>query len=167
LGASRLDWPDDGGREKKDEMTDVSGEVNEESVEVRLEVGAPADVVFDYFVDSDKLSRWLGRALTVDPVAGGTFSVAVDDGSTGEEIGFAVGSFIEIDRPKRLALSWGWDGSDDVPPGSSTVDVSFDDKGDSTLITIVHTGLPPDFRDTHLEGWFEHGLRLTGDTATG
>lgn len=148
-------------------MTDVSGEVTEENVEVRLEVGAPAEVVFDYFVDPDKLGLWLGRALTIDPVPGGAFSVAVNDSNDGEEIGFTVGSYREIDRPKRLELSWGWHGSDEVPPGSSIVEVSFDDKGDSTVITIVHSGLHPDFRETHLEGWIDHGLRLTGDAASG
>jgi uncharacterized protein YndB with AHSA1/START domain len=146
-------------------MTDVSGEVAEEQVEVHIEVGASAEVAFDYFVDPAMLSRWLGRALTIDPVPGGAFSVAVDDGTTGEEFGFAVGSYTEIDRPKRLVLSWGWDGSDEVPPGSSSVEVSFDDRGASTVISITHAGLPADFRETHLEGWLEHGIRLTEDTA--
>jgi uncharacterized protein YndB with AHSA1/START domain len=148
-------------------MTDVSGEVTEEKVEVRLEVGAPAEAVFDYFVDPDKLGRWLGRALTIDPVPGGAFSVAADDGQTGEEFGFAVGSYTEIDRPKRLVLAWGWDGSEEVPPGSSTVEVSLDDNGDDTILTIAHSGLPADFRETHLEGWIDHGTRLTADAAAG
>ena len=148
-------------------MTDVSGEVSGDLVEVRLEVQAPAEVVFDYFVEPDKIARWLGRALAIEAVPGGDFRVAVDDGTTGEEFGFAIGQYTEIDRPKRLVLSWGWDGSEEVPPGSSTVEASFDDRGDSTMITIVHSGLPADFRSTHLEGWIEHGERLTEDGRTG
>ena len=146
-------------------MTDVSGEIVGEKVEVRLEVDGPAEVVFDYFVDPDNFNRWLGRALTVDPVPNGPFSVAVDDGKTGEEFGFAVGSYAEIDRPKHVVLTWGWEGSEEVPPGSSTVDVSFEDRGGRTLITIDHTGLPAEFRETHLEGWIDHGGRLTADAA--
>ncbi len=147
-------------------MTDVSGEVTGDTVEVRLEVGAPAEVAFEYFVDPANFSRWLGRPLKVDPVPDGPFSVAVDDGATGEEFGFAVGSYATIDRPKHLVLTWGWEGSDEVPPGSSTVEVAFEDRGDSTIITIDHAGLPAEFRVTHLEGWIDHGARLTADAAT-
>jgi uncharacterized protein YndB with AHSA1/START domain len=59
---------------------------------------------------------------------------------------------VEIDPPKRIVLAWGYEsesqfplpGMRDVPPLSTTVEISFVEDGDETVIHIRHSGLPSD-----------------------
>ena len=42
----------------------------------------------------------------------------------------------------RLAYSFGWDGSEEVPPGSSLVEIDLmEQPPDGTLLRLTHTGL--------------------------
>jgi uncharacterized protein YndB with AHSA1/START domain len=72
-----------------------------------------------------------------------------------------VGSFLEIDPPRRVVFTWGWENSDLlVPPGSSTVEIDLVPDGDGTLLRLVHRGLPPRTRAPHGEGWNHYLDRL-------
>ena len=42
----------------------------------------------------------------------------------------------------RLAYSFGWDGSKDVPPGSGLVEIDLVEQPDGTLLRMTHSGLP-------------------------
>ena len=43
----------------------------------------------------------------------------------------------------RLAYSFGWNGSEVVPPGSSLVEIDLlDEQPNGTLLRLTHTGLP-------------------------
>ncbi len=43
----------------------------------------------------------------------------------------------------RLAYSFGWDGSAEVPPGSSLIEIDLiEQPPDGTLLRLTHTGLP-------------------------
>ena len=44
--------------------------------------------------------------------------------------------------PLRVVMTWGWDGSDEVPPGSSTVRIELDATDAGTRVRLTHTGLP-------------------------
>ena len=59
----------------------------------------------------------MGTDAQVEPQPGGLYLVNV----TGAR--FARGSFSEVVPVHRLAYSFGWDGSETVPPGSSLVEV--------------------------------------------
>jgi len=75
--------------------------------------------------------------------------------------------FVEIDPPSRLVYTWGWEGSDVVPPGSSTVEVTLEPDGDYTIVRLVHRGLPgADKVDLHTKGW-EHYLSRLSIAASG
>jgi uncharacterized protein YndB with AHSA1/START domain len=52
------------------------------------------------------------------------------------------GEFVEIDPPRRLVFTWGWEGDEEVPPGSSTVEVTLTPDGDATVLHLVHGDLP-------------------------
>jgi uncharacterized protein YndB with AHSA1/START domain len=42
----------------------------------------------------------------------------------------------------RLAYSFGWDGNEVVPPGSSLVEIDLIEQPDGTLLRVTHSGLP-------------------------
>ena len=66
----------------------------------------------------------------------------------------ARGEFLEIDPPRRLVFSWGWEGIDALPPGQSTVEVDLIDEGGATLLRLRHNGLPTDNAcQLHTYGW--------------
>lgn len=149
-------------------MTDfirgIRGEVVDNTVEVEIEIDAPAEVIFDYFVVPEKLERWLGPSEGLDPRPGGRFAATLSDDDR------ASGSYLDIDRPKRLSFSWGWEGSETVPPGSSVVEVTLEETGSTTVVRVSHRGLPDDQPSSHLDGWLHYlGVchEVIVDTAAG
>ena len=102
--------------------------------EVRIK--AAPETIFSFFTDPGKMIRWKGMTASLDPVAGGEYHVDITDQAV------AIGRYIELDPPRRLVLTWGWEGSDAVPPGSSTVEITLVPDGDETIVTLVHRDLP-------------------------
>jgi hypothetical protein len=92
--------------------------------------------VFALLTDPEKILRWMGTEAQVEPQPGGLYLVNV----TGAR--FARGSFREVVPVHRLAYSWGFDGSEVVPPGSSLVEIDLIEQPDGTLLRMTHTGLP-------------------------
>src|ERR671910_516758 len=75
--------------------------------------------------------------------------------------GFARGSFREVVPVHRPAYSFGWDGSEVVPPGSSLVEIDLIEQPDGTLLRLTHTGLPDAEQCAgHAEGWGHYLGRL-------
>jgi uncharacterized protein YndB with AHSA1/START domain len=100
------------------------------------------------------MRRWMGGHVLLEPRNGGRF--AVDIGSN-----HARGSFVDVVRPERVVFTWGWEGSDLVPPGSSTVTFIFEAKGEGTLVRLTHSGLPSGEDLRHSHGWDHYLGRLT------
>lgn len=123
-------------------------------VTVEVMVEASPETIFEFFTDPEKMVRWQGTRAELDPVPGGIFSVDVTDRA------LARGEFVEIEPPDRVVFTWGWDGGDSVPPGSSTVEITLERQGGSTLVRLVHSDLPEDERDLHREGWEHFIARL-------
>jgi uncharacterized protein YndB with AHSA1/START domain len=123
--------------------------------EVRIE--ASPETVFEFFTDPVKAVRWMGVAATLDPRPGGVYRV---------EIGsyIAVGEFVEVDPPNRIAWTWGWENDPEMtPPGSSTVEVTLTPEGDGTLVRLVHSGLRSERSvegHGHGHGWDQYMPRL-------
>ena len=63
------------------------------------------------------------------------------------------GEFKEVVPVSRLAYTFGWDGSQTVPPGSSLIEVDLTPKNGSTVVRFSHSGLPPEEVPGHREGW--------------
>lgn len=135
-------------------MPKINGAVVDHIVEVEIEIEAPADAVFDFLIVPEKFLRWMGQEGTIDPRPGGGLTVKVGDDDT------AVGQYVEIDRPKHLVFTWGWLGSELVPPGSSTVEINLREENDRTVVSLIHSGLPEDQPASHLEGWLHFGAQL-------
>lgn len=119
-----------------------------------VHIDAPPETVYPYFTDPGLMVRWLGTSATLDPVPGGKFAVDVGDSA-------ARGSYLSLDPPRSLVFTWGMPGSDSLPPGGTTVEVTFTPAGDGTLVTLVHRGLPAEHRQSHEEGWHTFFGNLT------
>src|SRR4029077_4520806 len=107
----------------------------QEALVVRREqhVPAPPAAVFALLTDPEKILRWMGTETQVEPQLGGLYLVNV----TGAR--FARGSFREVVPVHRLAYSFGWDGSEVVPPGSSLVEIDLLEQPGGTLLRLTHT----------------------------
>ena len=111
--------------------------------------------VFSYLVQPEKFVLWMGTEATIDARPGGAFRLDVD----GEHI--ASGTIEAVDPPHRVVLTWGWEGSEDVPPGSTTVEITLEARGRETLLRLRHTGLPNEAqRDVHAAGWSDYLAQL-------
>ena len=116
-----------------------------------ITIQAPPDIVFSYFIDPTKHVKWQGTEVEVDPRPGGQIRVNFGPGYV------AAGTYLEVDPPKKLVYTWGWveEGSTVVPPGSSTVEVTFEQVGDATVVRLCHAGLPEEALAFHRDGWDE------------
>jgi uncharacterized protein YndB with AHSA1/START domain len=130
-------------------------------VEVSIRIDASPSTVFGYFVDPDRMCAWMGVAAEVDPRPGGAYRVDVN----GRDV--AVGKYVEIRPDERVVWTWGWDGNDGLPPGSTTVEVTLTQDGDGTVVRLRHSGLPTeDAMKRHGEGW-DHYLDRLAVAASG
>jgi uncharacterized protein YndB with AHSA1/START domain len=130
-----------------------------EPYEHSLHIAAEPAQVFVYFTRPDAILCWMGDYAVLDPRPGGQFTLDVN--------GVPVrGQYLEIDPPRRLVISWGHAGSQRLPPGASTVEITLTPERDGTTVRIVHRDLPePDARD-HATGW-PHFLHRLTTAATG
>jgi len=106
-------------------------------IEVERRIAAPPEVVFSYFTDAERYRIWQGVEAELDPRPGGVFRVRM----TNRSRYFASGAFEEVDPPRRLVFTWGFEGVDGLPPGTTTVEVLLEPDGDGTLLRLRHSGL--------------------------
>ncbi len=129
----------------------------QEALVVRREthISAPPAAVFALMTDPEKILRWMGTEVQVDPRPGGLYLVNV----TGSRA--ARGTFREVIPVHRLAYSFGWDGSEQVPPGSSLIEIDLIEQPEGTLLRLTQTGLPTAEQcASHAEGWAHYVGRL-------
>ena len=124
-----------------------------------IHIAAPPEVVFEYFTRPEALVRWLGEGAVLDPRPGGEFTVRFRGASV-------QGRYLEVDRPRRVVISWGRAGSAGFPPGASTLEVTLVADGEGTTVRVVHDGLPPTEASPHARGW-AHVLPRLAVTAAG
>jgi uncharacterized protein YndB with AHSA1/START domain len=100
---------------------------------------------------------WMGTRAELDPRPGGRYRVEVESG------GVAAGEYREVDPPHRLVFSWGWEGDEALPAGSTTVEITLAPAGSGCLLRLRHLGLPsPEQRELHQGGWHLYADRLAG-----
>jgi uncharacterized protein YndB with AHSA1/START domain len=121
--------------------------------EIRI-VGTP-EAVFAYLVDQDKMVRWMGWHAESDPRPSGIYAVDINAQAR------ARGRYVEIVPHTRIVFTFGWEGDDSVPPGSSTLEVTLTPDGDGTHVRLVHRGLlTAAMREQHRDGWQLYLARL-------
>lgn len=126
-----------------------------------IRIAAPPATVFAFLTDPDKILRWIGTEATVEAHPGGLYLVNVG----GKNI--ARGQFTEVIPVHRLAYSFGWEGRENVPPGSGLIEIDLIDQGEGTLVRMTHSGLP-DAQEcaSHQKGW-DHYLERLAVAASG
>jgi uncharacterized protein YndB with AHSA1/START domain len=120
-----------------------------------LAIDASPETVWEFLVDPEKLMRWKGINADLETQPGGIFRCEVIPGH------IARGEYVEIDKPNKLVFTWGWDGSEDVPPGSSTIEIELASDGEGTSLRFVHKDLPnAEAIASHAHGWDHYLPRL-------
>ena len=130
-----------------------------EALTVRREIhiAAPPATVFAFLTDPEKIVSWVGAKVTAEAHPGGLYLVK----SVGNGAHVARGEFREVVPVHRLAYSFGWEGDDAVPPGSSLVEIDLLDRDGGTLLRMTHSGLPDEAQCAgHDKGWAHYLGRL-------
>ena len=131
-----------------------------------LTIAAKPETVWEFLVDEEKAKRWMGIDAKLEPQPGGLYRVEIIPDAV------ARGTFLEIDPPRRLVFTWGWeprpDGETyDVEPGQSTVEITLEPDGDGTHLRFEHRDLPSgESAARHGHGW-DHFLPRLAEAATG
>jgi uncharacterized protein YndB with AHSA1/START domain len=136
-----------------------------ESLVVRREthIAAPRASVFAFLTDPEKILQWMGTEATTEVHPDGIYLVK----GVGVVNRTARGAFREVVPVHRLAYSFGWEGSEKVPPGSSLIEIDLIERDGGTLLRMTHSGLPDaDQCAFHAEGW-AHYLGRLAEAAAG
>ena len=119
-------------------------------------IAARPSIVFEALTSPEGIAHWWGPdagpvlLAETDVRIGGRFRVRFRklDGSEHE----SSGEYLEIARPKRLAMSWQWKGGED--PGESLVEIDLRAVAEGTEMTFTHSRLhDEETRRSHEEGW--------------
>jgi uncharacterized protein YndB with AHSA1/START domain len=146
---------------RDDRLPGEEERLHESELVVEQRIEAPPGVVFSYFTDPEKYRRWKGERAELDPRPGGRYRVEMGGGPV------MLGEYVEVEAPRRLVFTWGWEGDDSMPPGSTTVEVTLIPDRDATLVRLRHRGFPTmEAREQHLQGWQMFLARLAA-TALG
>jgi uncharacterized protein YndB with AHSA1/START domain len=127
----------------------------------RIRIEAAPERVFPFLVEADRMARWMGTNVELDPRPGGVFR----SDTNGRHV--IAGEFLEVEPPRRVLFTFGWEDPDElVGPGQSTVEIVLEPDGNATILTLQHRDLPNDDERTgHGQGW-DHFLPLLVDAVS-
>jgi uncharacterized protein YndB with AHSA1/START domain len=131
-----------------------------EPITASVRVDAAPERVYEYFTRPDAIMRWLGENALVEPEPNGRFSLDVHGAPVR-------GRYLELDPPRRLVISWGYAGSERLPPGASTLEVRLIADRDGTRVELEHRDLPTREAPGHASGWTHYLPRLEVAAAGG
>src|SRR5256885_6212738 len=108
-----------------------------EAIERELRLETTPERAFDFWVDPALLVRWMGDRAQVAPIPGSPWRLEYGNRWV------AAGEIVEVDRPRRLVLTWGWEKGEpgSIPPGASRVEVTFEPEGSGTRLRLRHSEL--------------------------
>ena len=119
------------------------------------QIAAPPATVFAFLTDPEKILSWMGSEAQTEMHPGGLYLLK----GVGSRV--ARGAFREVVPVHRLAYSFGWEGDEEVPPGSSLVEIDLIDRDGGTLLRMTHSGLPNAAKcAAHDKGWAHYLGRL-------
>ena len=136
---------------------DATAEVT--AVERTISIAASPETVWEFLVDGEKATSWMGTSATIEARPGGLYRCEVLPGHVAE------GAYVELDPPRRVVFTFGWSkgGAEDspVPAGSSTIEIELTPEGEGTRLRFVHRDLPGAAAvESHAYGWDHYLGRL-------
>ena len=132
------------------------------SVVSEIHIAAPPEVVFTYFVDPEKMRRWMGSRVQLEPRSGGQYASDINPQAR------ARGTYLEVVPPSRVVFTFGWEDDPNILPGSTTVEVTLASDGEGTHVRLAHRGLQTvEMREQHGDGWRHYLSRLSIAAAGG
>ena len=118
-----------------------------------IDIEATPAFVFRFLTTNDGMTAWMGQWAELDASPGGQFAVDI--------FGSPVrGEFLEVDPPHRVVVSWGYAGSEDLPPGASRVEFTLTPIATGTRVDLLHSDLPERHVSGHDRGWRHFAERL-------
>ena len=106
---------------------------------------APAERVYDAWLNPEEVRTWMAAALKSSGLAGDVRRVEIDarvggkfffsdmrDGNVAEHWG----TYLELDRPRKIVFTWIVDESEETDP--STVTLRIEPEKEGCMATIVH-----------------------------
>jgi uncharacterized protein YndB with AHSA1/START domain len=123
------------------------------AVVVRRTITAPADELFDAWLDPEAMAIWMRpgsiqtTVATLDPKVGGRYEIVMRSATDTYP---HTGVYRVINRPRQLAFTWISRGTEQR---ESLVTVDFIARGAATEVVVTHELLPDGAAPSHAEGW--------------
>jgi uncharacterized protein YndB with AHSA1/START domain len=118
-------------------------------IDYAIRIEAPPTLVFAMLTDAALLTEWMAAAAHADVRPGGEFRWTYENGD------IVLGSFVEIDPPRRVVFRYGWEQPAEraIPPRSTEVEITLAEVDGATELRLVHRGLPATELESHNHGW--------------
>jgi uncharacterized protein YndB with AHSA1/START domain len=121
------------------------------------QIAAAPATVFAFLTDPEKIISWMGAEAMTEAHPGGLYLIK----GVGRSGNNARGTFREVVPVHRLAYSFGWEGREEVPPGSSLIEIDLIEQEGGTLLRMTHRDLPNEAQcASHAKGWAHYLDRL-------
>jgi uncharacterized protein YndB with AHSA1/START domain len=128
--------------------------MNSETIIKEIFIECRPETLFSFFTDPDKMVKWMGRHILLEPRIGGKYRIDVN----GSDI--AMGEYLEIVPYEKILMTWGWEKSKVVPPGSSKVEFKLTPNEKGTKLILTHYDLPVEEIPSHQQGWSHYMPRI-------
>lgn len=125
-----------------------------ETLQKEIFIECQPETLFPFFIDPHKMILWMGRQVLLEPKIGGKYRIDIN----GENI--AIGEYKEIIPNKKVVLTWGWEGSNVMPPGTSTVEFILEPKNNGTQLILNHYNIPNEKVTSNNNGWTHYLNRM-------
>lgn len=118
-----------------------------DSIHKEIFISVPAEQLFPFLVDAERMVKWMGTMAELDARPGGLFRLHAG----GDRV--AGGEFVEVEPNRRVVFTWGWEGAEGFGPGSTTVEITLEERDGGTVLTLRHSGLSGAAREQHARTW--------------
>ncbi|TMU85129.1 hypothetical protein FGG79_14695 [Bacillus sp. BHET2] len=125
-----------------------------ENLRKEIFIESSPETLFSFFIDPDKMNRWMGRNVLLEPKIGGKYRIDIN----GENV--AIGEYTEIVENEKVVMTWGWKDSDIMPPGSTTVEFLLIPQHEGTLLVLNHYDIPVEKVPSNHKGWTHYMERI-------
>lgn len=117
------------------------------NLERKILICAKQSTVFRYFTDSKRFADWWGEGSTIEGRLGGSLKIRFPNGI------LASGKILEIEPPKRIVFSYGFDSGKPIPSEGSRVTIILEELSAGTQVTLQHELSDATVRDEFVQGW--------------